>query len=73
MYSVQYEPITSIEIYRSTKQILKTIELSSGLSGQFRYTWDLKDDAGNLLEAGIYRAKLNFGDNSIGGDIAIVR
>lgn len=48
---------TSVGVYDSSDNLVKTIDLGTGSAGQKDFTWDGKDGDGNTLAAGTYTFK----------------
>jgi len=49
--------LTSVEVYNSKGELVRSIDLKEQKAGDVKFTWDGKDDAGNVLEAGNYSFK----------------
>lgn len=48
---------TTVDVYNSEGEIVRTIDLKEQKAGDMKFTWDGKDDAGNVLAPGDYSFK----------------
>ncbi len=56
--------ITTVKVYNSHGDVVRTIDLGEQKAGEQKFTWDGKDDDGNVLESGDYSFVAN---GSLGG------
>jgi len=49
--------VTTVDVYNSKGEVVRTIDLKEQKAGDVKFTWDGKDNAGNVLEPGDYSFK----------------
>jgi hypothetical protein len=64
-YSVAKDGVTSLTIYNTKGQIVRSLLNSNVKAGSYKLTWDGKDNLGNSVTSGVYFYKLNNNQKTI--------
>lgn len=63
-YSLKSDEIVNVSIYNIKGQLIKTFANNKQRPGEYKITWDTKNNNGEYVASGIYFYKVNFGKYS---------
>jgi len=72
-FSLPKKEMTSLVIYNTLGQAVRTLVASDLAAGSHTYTWDGMDDSGQAVTSGIYVYRLNSGDHSESKRMVLMR